>query len=62
MRTVKWILVGAMVAATMSWTPAHVSAIDGGGSGGAADGTIWPFSGCDVSAGICCHKKCGTGC
>ena len=28
----------------------------------AADGTIWPFSGCDVSAGICCHKKCGTGC
>jgi len=25
-------------------------------------GTIWPFSGCDVSAGICCDGKCSTSC
>lgn len=25
-------------------------------------GTIWPFSGCDVSAGICCEGKCAREC
>lgn len=35
-----------------------------GGEGGACnqpDGTIWPFSGCDASAGMCCNKKCSVG-
>lgn len=26
------------------------------------DGTIWPFSGCDVSAGICCNRVCSKSC
>lgn len=42
MRFVKWIPVVAMaMATTMSWMPARVAAIDGSGSGGAADGSIW---------------------
>lgn len=26
----------------------------------APSGTIWPFSGCDISAGLCCDGKCST--
>ena len=28
----------------------------------AKSGTIWPLSGCDVSAGLCCNGKCATKC
>lgn len=29
---------------------------------GTPDGTIWPVSGCDISAGICCKGKCSKEC
>lgn len=27
----------------------------------AINGTIWPFSGCNISAGLCCNGKCSKG-
>lgn len=42
------------------WSGAVCGAKGNGDACSEPDGTAWPFSGCDVSAGMCCKGKCRT--
>src|SRR5439155_19343652 len=41
-----------------AWTGQLCDAPTAGEPCSESSGTIWPFSGCDISAGSCCNGKC----
>ena len=43
---------------TKAWTGQGCNAKVAGSTCTEPSGTIWPFSGCDISAGLCCNGKC----
>lgn len=45
---------------TKAWSGQVCSAKVQGDECSEPTGTIWPFSGCDVSAGMCCNGKCSS--